>query len=97
METKNIKKYCLFSGRHELPENEGPLFLDFDFQKFQPLASEKYFEALEELEKGNSVAVFVTGLTPALTHFLSEVRELRGRVVLLHYNSQKKEYVKQIF
>lgn len=97
MTTNNLKKYCLFAGRHELPANEGALFSDFNFENFTPVPTQKYFEAMEEVKRGNSVSVYVTGLTPALTHFLSEVRDYKGKVHLLHYNSQTKEYMEQEF
>jgi hypothetical protein len=93
-----MRTYCLFEGRHELPENEGALFLEFDFETFRGIKTNNYFEALKEIARGQQVTVLVTGLTPALTEFISDaihVNVNQGSLILLHYNSEKKKYQPQ--
>lgn len=94
---KNVKTYCLFSGRHDLPENQGALFDSFDFENFVPVGTEKLDEAINHLEKGETIALYVTGLTPALTYLLSKIRKYEGKIILLHYDKEKQAYVEQLF
>jgi hypothetical protein len=105
------KTYALFEGRHELPPNEGALCLGFDFATRRVVKSPLWDEAIETLCKGGQVSLIVTGLTPALTQFLSEaVTERieyyacfedaygihRGTLLLLHYDSQTGQYWEQV-
>lgn len=94
---KSVKTYCLFSGRHDIPENEGALFDSFNFENFVPIGTEKLDEVINHLKKGETVALYVTGLTPALTYFLSKIRKYEGRIILLHYDKERQTYVDQIF
>jgi hypothetical protein len=92
-----MKTYSLFSGRHELPENEGALFNSFDFVSFKGNKTELYNKAKEELRNEKEVSLIVTGLTPALTEFLSETKNLKGKLFLLHFNAETKTYVSVLF
>lgn len=99
------RTFCLFEGRHPLPENEGALCSDFDFAEFSPVKSPLWDEALKEIAEGDPIQIIVTGLTPALTTFLKDVASIddgalisnSGYLTLLHYNSQTGEYVAQTF
>lgn len=75
--TKLVKTYALFDGRpgHDLPENEGPLCLDFDFAAKKVVRSKHWNEAIQtgcESEIPVEIRVIVTGLTPATTEFVSK-------------------------
>ena len=96
-------RYSLFDGRHELPENVGAICSGFNFSTFTVEKTELWDKALYD----NDCEIIVTGLTPALTQFISEYvfqtdgfynrREIYTlRLTLLHFNSATKEYVKQI-
>lgn len=92
--------FSLFEGRHKLPDNEGALCSGFDFETFQAIPTDCWGRALQTLSEGNDVKIYVTGLTPALTQFLSHVQRYMwkaGDVILLHFNSQTGEYVEQVF
>lgn len=100
--------FALFLDRHELPENLGAICEGFDFETFQVKKSPLWQKAVlcEDCE------IYTTGLTPALTQFISEwvkqnlhigQSEYSGetyvqenRLCLLHYNSKTKEYVRQV-
>ena len=107
---KEIKTFCLFDGRHELPENSGAIASGFDFETKKPIKTALWYAALMALTKGGC-RIIVTGLTPVLTDFIREavgVTHYRGSdvyakhdtsrsesLVLLHFDSQKKEYWEQ--
>lgn len=61
------KTFCLFN-RHELPENLGAICNDFNFETF---AAEKS-PLWEQAANTENCEIIVTGLTPALTEFISE-------------------------
>ena len=88
--------YCLFEGRHELPDNRGAIIKEFDFNWFENIYNvEKLNEIKDVLRDGKKrVFIIVTGLTPALTNLLHEL-EYNKMVTLVHYNSQKKYYIEQ--
>ena len=107
---KNV--YQLFGGRHEIPNNPPALYSKFDFENFQPIPQlAGYFDerneldpvpfynedfALDELESGEEVSLYVTGLTPALTYFISKAVKIgKGSLILLHFNKESGEYVEQ--
>ena len=108
MSNDNVRVFCLFEGRHPLPPNEGPLYYDFDFVEMKAWCR-KVVTALNAFENGEQVAVIVTGLTPALTKFISvaykhaawidtnplEIK-FTGTLILLHWNKRKQEYFEQI-
>jgi len=79
---------CLFAGRHELPVNEGPIVSDFDFTEFKSVQTALWLGCLIHLKKGGNVRLFVTGLTPALTEFISECNDVHSdqlrQLVLVH-------------
>jgi hypothetical protein len=89
--------YSLFSGRHELPPHQGALCLDFNFSQFCANRTELWNQALDHLASGNPVGLYVTGLTPALTEFLSEARGCAGELTLFHYHRESGDYVAQVF
>ena len=104
--TKEFRTFCLFEGRHELPTNEGAICSSFDFTTKQVVKSSLWKEAVNE----PSCKLLVTGLTPALTEFISEWCDKhtynRGDVyaqqdscwatlILLHFDSQSGEYWEQ--
>ena len=106
-----MKRYCLFEGRHELPTNEGALCSGFNFNTLKSDKTPLWKEALQELEGGNNIGIYVTGLTPALTEFLHHADHCMWEaglydnnaplrkccIMLYHYNSQTGEYVEQTF
>jgi hypothetical protein len=94
---ENIKTYCLFEGRHELPSNLGPICSSFDFEAKEPVRTELWDEATTH---DGTVKLYVTGLTPALTQFLSDrVADsswmANARTFLYHYDSATGEYWEQ--
>lgn len=98
-----MKTYCLFEGRHELPQNEGAICTSFDFTTNTVVKSELWNQALENMGP-NPVKIYVTGLTPGITQFISEAicyqvkhygEYLHGWIILLHYNSSTGEYWEQ--
>lgn len=93
-----MNHYSLFPDRHNLPDNLGPLCLDFDFtqSKFEPV----YSELAEQAILTDEVAIYVTGLTPALTAFLRDKIMLGPKqqtIWLLHYDKGSRGYFKQLF
>lgn len=98
------KYYALLEGRHPLPNVEGAVYDGFDFKEFKPILSKHFSPALECLSKGEDVYLYVTGLTPCLTHFLGYAVAERdncfgamGSLYLLHYNRDTEEYVSVYF
>jgi hypothetical protein len=94
-----INIFSLFDGRHPLPNNTGAIFSGFDFDRFAPIRSSHYDTVVSLLTSGDSVSLYITGLTPALTDFLSTVAEIDGRGVLtlLHFNSGTSSYIARVF
>lgn len=93
------KTYCLFN-RHALPENLGAICEEFDFETFQVQKSELWKDAV----LAENCEIIVTGLTPALTQFISAWANVNIRdnynnseksLTLLHYNAETKGYVSQ--
>lgn len=93
-----MKTYCLFSGRHELPPNVGPIYESWDFDTLKGVKTPHYEELMKE---GGDL--IVTGLTPALTAFLSEFvkkysdKKVKKSLYLLHYDSAKDMYWREKF
>jgi len=92
--------YCLFAGRHELPENSGAICEKFNFETFQVEKSPLWKEAAI----CQNCEIIVTGLTAALTQFISEWVNVNIRdnyasreksLALLHYNAETREYITQ--
>ena len=104
---KEFKTYCLFEGRHELPKNEGAICTSFDFATKKVVKSSLWLEAVNEFH----CKIIVTGLTPALTEFISDwcnqwtynrgdvyaQQDALGfaKLILLHFDSQSGEYWEQ--
>ena len=103
----NTKFFCLFEGRHDLPENEGAIVASFDFDTHRCVRTPLWDKALTCLRNGDIVKLIVTGLTPALIEFISNVfqfgevnfgrsgKQYINNLILLHYDSNTKEYWSQ--
>jgi hypothetical protein len=93
------KTYCLFEGRHEVPTNEGAIYEAFDFTAKAGIATQHWTDAIQHLANGGIVHLYVTGLTPALTEFLSYVKEnfIAVDLVLLHHDRESNGYWSQAF
>lgn len=98
--TTETQTYCLFAGRHELPENLGAICNGFNFETFQVEKSPLWKEAVV----CPNCEIIVTGLTAALTQFISAWVNVNIRdnyasseksLTLLHYNNETKGYVMQ--
>lgn len=63
-----MTKMTLFPARHSHPEIDGlpSIFLDWDFKKKEPIWNEKPLP----LQTGESLHIYVSGLTPALTYLI---------------------------
>lgn len=97
-----IYYYCLFEARHELPDNNGALCYRFNFDTKQTEKTKYWYQSIQELIKPNNIVyIYVTGLTPALTEYLSCVFSYLcdfgsyGELILLHYDKETKTYWKQ--
>jgi hypothetical protein len=64
--------FVLFTARHDVPNNSGALCELFDFTTFKAIKTANWQIALELIKADKSVAIIVTGLTPALTEFISD-------------------------
>jgi hypothetical protein len=88
--------YSLFEGRHELPFHKGAIFSHFGFNTKEGVKTKLYDELLS-----NGGMLIVTGLTPALTQFLSEFSNSfdfkKKKLILLHFDSNTKQYWEQVF
>lgn len=87
-----MKTFSLFSGRHELPENLGPICESFDFVNKQANKSDLYNEAVTY---NGTVKLYVTGLTPALTEFLAQRMKGNNSTILLHFDNSTNTYWEQ--
>lgn len=96
--------YVLFAARHEVPANQGPIWASFDFKTHEPVPYQEgevcnLDEVCGTLFDGGQVHIIVTGLTPALTHFIAlAMRESRGagKLVLLHHDRDTNSYWEQV-
>lgn len=80
----------LFEGRHDLPENLGPLCSEFDFQNFKAVKTDLWSAAKCTKE----VNLYVTGLTAALIQFIAEFQG--ERLNLYHYDRDSNSYKVQV-
>ena len=87
---KKENTFCLFDGRHKLPSNLGAIAISFNFERFVTEKSELWNEALK-----TDCKILVTGLTPALTEFISEKAKTGTKLVLLHFNNAINDYFEQ--
>jgi predicted nucleic acid-binding protein len=91
--------FCLFSARHELPNNPLPLF---QFAKAYNIANMTqhrtlHFEnAINQLRNGLHIKVYVTGFSPALIDFLYAAIAFQKQIIFLHYDSHANCYIEQI-
>mgnify|MGYP003527289480 FL=1 len=94
--TQKTKTYCLFEGRHELPQNSGAIFSAFDFMNFAPIPNVwMYEDFMQQIKAGEVVRLIVTGLTPALTYILARVPK-DCKLILMHYDSSRECYQEQV-
>ena len=101
--------FTLFEGRHTMPPNEGALCSDFDFSTKTAVRAEGWEKALNffsinfkdalasKEDVNEDLAIVVTGLTPALTEFISVCvkRQYHRGLTLLHYNRDTDSYWQQ--
>ena len=110
MKAKTIK-VTLYSGRHEIPGDPDPIYRDFKFRNFKPIPADSPVEGFEDMvdyllnqlntQEKIYLYIYVTGLTPALTDFLSKAlpkanANRNHKIILLHYNRKRKEYEEQV-
>lgn len=85
----------LVQGRHEIPDVSEYIFenaLDpADIQGIRSLAK----KSLEFLSKGDSLTVYVTGLTAALVEVINICHEKGVRLTLMHFDREKGTYFPQ--
>lgn len=92
-------EYCLFEGRHEIPNNPPSIFKSFDFNKFEGIYNlETYKKLVSHFIKGESIKVYVTGLTPALIELLKlrDSISVQGNITLLHFDRESNSYKEQV-
>ena len=97
---KNTRFFCLFAGRHTLPNNPTPLFGD-SANPLHPETGEGFDRALASFSAGEVVRLYVTGATYALTQFIAacltaQQMGAQGSLVLLHYDRDSGEYIPQV-
>lgn len=79
-----------------MPENEGGLCEGFSFEDYLAVKNEAHWEASRSaLAEGGCVTVYVTGLTAALTQFISEMPR-SGTLLLWHWDTKGKVYRPQV-
>lgn len=85
----------LIQGRHEIPDVSEYIFenaLDpADIQGIRSLAK----KSLEFLSKGDSLTVYVTGLTAALVEAINICHSKGVRLTLMHFNRDTGTYFPQ--
>ena len=85
----------LVQGRHEIPDVSEYIFenaLDpADIQGIRSLAK----KSLEFLSKGDSLTVYVTGLTAALVEVINICHEKGVRLTLMHFDRNTGSYFPQ--
>lgn len=86
-----MKTYCLFDGRHDMPENSGALFSEVAFDTFECTRTEKYEEAMQSGE----FRLYCTGLTAAALTLLHDAMKRGVSIHFLHYNRETGDYVEQ--
>jgi len=106
---KEKKIYCLFSGRHILPENLGAIASKFDFTTKEVVKSNLWEKAVEDCFF-DGVKVIVTGFTPALTQFIGDAvkashfkandeymqfNPCNAGLILLHFDAKTGKYWEQ--
>ena len=88
----DMKTYCLFSGRHNMPENLGPLFSDVQFDTFDCTRTPNYEDAM----RSGEFRLYCTGLTAAALSVLHDAMKRGVTIHFLHYNRETGLYVEQI-
>ena len=105
----DIMVVSLFDSRHPLPPNQGAICSGFDFINQKAIRTELWQQAVDHVNNGSVLYLYVTGLTPALTEFTREVLLADPKnaaymldynftkVVLLHYDKASDSYWHQLF
>jgi len=102
----DIPAFCLFDERHNLPPNLGALYTGYNWKKHRATPNPSaYNTARLRLLNGETIKLYITGLTPALCEFISIVIDLRlrcckcqrktGGLILLHYDRETGTYFEQ--
>ncbi len=86
------KRFVLFAGRHDMPDNEGAVFQSFSFEKMEGVYEKNFTEYMKTT---NEVTIYVTGLTPAVIQVCRDYKN--KKIIFLHFNRDEGNYVEQIF
>lgn len=85
----------LVQGRHEISEVKDYIFTNTldpaDIQGIRSLAK----KSLEFLSKGDSLTVYVTGLTVALVEVINICHSKGARLTLMHFDRETSTYFPQ--
>jgi len=103
----NTTYFCIFAGRHPLPNNPKPLYNEaesYDVSNMAQYRNKANFAEFVRLLKGNkpvTINVYVTGFTPATIdmHKTAIAEVLKNgtpiKVQILHFNNKTGEYSPQ--
>jgi len=101
---ERIKKVGLVKGRHKMPATEfvyGEIVLDENFKDtiLEGLPAQSRHWMNRNLPGTDKLELYITGFAPALTAFLIEWNKAQPEceLILMHYNAQNGEYVKQLY
>ncbi|MDR1101000.1 MAG: hypothetical protein LBL34_01365 [Clostridiales bacterium] len=95
-ECANEQVYCLFEGRHELPQNNGVVFNAVvnpaDIAGIEAQASDFVAKLGDDVD---GITVYVTGLTVGTVSLIKACANKGVGLTLLHYNAATGEYMPQ--
>jgi hypothetical protein len=101
---ERIRKVGLVKGRHEMPATEfvyDEIILDENFSDtiLDGLPAQSRYWMNRNLPGTDKLELYITGFAPALTAFLIEWNKAQPdcELILMHYNAQNGEYVKQLY
>ena len=101
---ERIRKVGLVKGRHEMPATEfvyDEITLDENFSDtiLDGLPAQSRYWMNRNLPGTDKLELYITGFAPALTAFLIEWNKAQPdcELILMHYNAQNGEYVKQLY
>ncbi len=101
---ERIRKVGLVKGRHEMPATEfvyDEITLDENFSDtiLEGLPAQSRYWMNRNLPGTDKLELYITGFAPALTAFLIEWNKAQPdcELILMHYNAQNGEYVKQLY
>ena len=97
--------YCMFEDRHILPKNRGAIYKKYTWSTKRLVKTHQWEESLYNVKMGNTIRLYVTGLTPVLVEFIKEYIKIKiqnikddqpyGDLILLHHNKLTKKYEEQ--